>query len=274
MISPGHIQTLSNAGLSPTIVDYFFNQPKALIGIGANGALVTTSDVEQVRLRYPRASIGYFFNSFGRNAATGAPGIEQTLTSDSLPAGITYIQYDPEDGVRNGTPQNESAALEAGDTSYVAQAAALAHQHGLLFIFTPSVDVGMTASESAYPMKYTTWLKQDRGAWAAIPGVDLYSIQSQQAEGTPIFTSFVPAALAQAQLAALLTPIDIGIGINPNNPPTAITTAEIISAFRIGQTNGAAGYWNNVETGAGANVPAAVYVKFFQQLYADLGPPP
>lgn len=270
MISPGHIQTLVNAGLSSALVDYFFNQPSALIGVGANGKMVDARMVEKAHELYPRASIGLLLNSFGPNAATGAPGIQQLLSSGSVPPGISYIQYDPESGRRNGTPENEQAALGSGNTSYVAQAAALAHARGLRFVFTPSIDVGMARDERRYPTKYSTWLAQHRGAWAAIQGVDIYSIQSQQAEGTSIFQSFIVEALAQAHEAAPHAIVDVGIGINPNNPPTPIKAADIMSAYSISRTNCASGYWNNVEVGVGANVPVSEYVRFFEQLYSQL----
>lgn len=270
MISSGHLHSLILAGLSPGIADYFFNTPNTLLNMGANGKTLTSVQVARVHQAYPLASIGYLLNSVGPNTLTGAPGIHGLLSGGPLPGGLSYIQYDPE-GPGNGTPAAETAALEAGNTSYVKQAAAaLAQAHGLKFVFTPSVDAGMTSREGAYPTKYATWLAQDRGAWAAIPGVSVYSIQSQQAEGTPTFATFVPAALAQAHAAAPKTPVDIGIGINPSNPPTVITAADIMNSYLLGQSDGAAGYWYNVEIGVGANVPTSVYVTFFQQLYTQL----
>lgn len=269
MISPSHLAALVSAGLPSTVAQYFFNSPNALFNLGANGKTVTSTQVASVHKTYPYAQAGWLFNSYGTNTLTGNPGIEGALSAGLVPAGISYIQYDPE-GSGNGTPTAETTALENGDTSYVQAAAQLAHAHGFKFFFTPSVDAGMTGSQGDYPTKYTTWLDQQRGAWAGIPGVDMYSIQSQQAEGTSVFNSFVPAALTQAHSAAPTTPVDIGIGINPSNPPTVITTADIESAYLLGQQYGAAGDWNNVELGVGANVPASVYVDFFDWLYTQL----
>ena len=148
------------------------------------------------------------------------------------------MSYDPE-GPANGTPPDETAALEAGNTKFIQQAAALVHAHGLKFFLIGSIDAGMVSHERKFPTKYDTWLAQHRGAWAAIPGVDLYSIQSQQAEGTPSFAPFVTAAVKQARTAAPNTPIDIGIGINPHNPPTVITAAMIREAYDCGVAVGA-----------------------------------
>ncbi len=124
----------------------------------------------------------------------------------------------------------------------------------------------MSGSQSRpYPNKYSTYLSQRRGSWAAAPGIDVFAIQSQQAEGTSVYGSFVPSALAQAHAAAPSVPVLVGLGINPHNPPTAISTPMLVSAFGLAQADGAAGYWQNVETG-NANVPPSVYSAFFDQL--------
>lgn len=269
MISPGHLRVLLSAGLPAAVAEYFFDRPTALLNLGANGGAVTASQVAAIHRAWPHARIGWLFNSFGTNTLTGHPGIQEAISSGSVPAGISYIQYDPE-GPGNGTPVAETAALERGDTSYVRQAAALAHSGGWQFFFTPSVHVGMTPEEGRYPARYSTWLSQHRGRWAAVPGIDMYSIQSQQAEGTPTFATFVAAALAEAHAAASRVPVDVGIGINPSDPPTAISTADLLNAYNVAAHDGAAGYWNNVETGVGADVPPRVYVAFFEQLYAKL----
>ncbi len=265
MISPQHLGWLLSAGLSPAVANYFFDNPHAMLNMGANGQTLDQSQVARVQRAWPHATIGWVFDSFGPNTLTGNPGIQTAV----IPAGVSYIQYDPE-GPANGTPTAESSALARGDTSYVRAAAAVAHAHGLRFAFTPSIDSGMTGIQSTYSLKYSTWLSEDRGAWAAIPGVDLYSIQTQQAEGTSTFDSFTAAAISQARAAAPTTPIDVGLGINPSNPPTPITTADIMAGYTAAAADGAAGYWHNVEVGVGANVPPSVYVAFFNQLYAQL----
>ena len=161
---------------------------------------------------------------------------------------------------RNATPSKRV------NLSDVTQAASLVHARGLKFLFTPSVDVGMSGSQAKpYPNKYSTYLSQRRGAWAATPGIDVFAIQSQQAEGTPLYGSFVASALAQAHAAAPSVPVLVGLGINPHDPPTAISTPMLVSAFELAQADGASGYWQNVETG-NANVPPSVYSAFFDQL--------
>ena len=156
--------------------------------------------------------------------------------------------------------------------THIKQAAAVAHAHGLKFFLIGSVDAGMVSGERKFPKKYDTWLKQHRGAWAGIAGVDLFSIQSQQAEGTPSFAPFVKAAVAQARAAAPHTPIDIGIGINPHSPPTVISAAMIREAYDIGRAAGASGFWHNIESNVNANVPLSVYADFFHQLYKEEHP--
>lgn len=264
LISPGHLAALEQGGMSSSLATTLFNNPNTYFNFGANGAQVTESQISAQHAKFPLATMNYLFNSFGPNAKTGAAGIQGALPQ-GIPAGIGSIQYDPE-GPANGTPIAEQQALEAGNLTYVTQAAALAHAHGLKFIFSPSIDVGMTKGEGGYPAKYATYLAQHRGAWAGVAGINIFCIQSQQAEGTPLFTSFVNSAVAQARAAAPTVAIVIGIGINPSTPATPITSQDLLAGQAVGRAANVAGYWNNVETNVGANVPASVYVTFFQDL--------
>jgi hypothetical protein len=270
MLSPGHLKNLQKAGLSAAETQYFFNTRKTIFNMGSNGKGLSSAEVARTRALYPNADMNYNFNSFGPNTLTEAPGIRDVFAANSsiIPEGLDSVSYDPE-GPANGTPADETMALEAGNTTFIKQAAALVHAHGLKFFLIGSVDAGMVSGERKFPKKYETWLAQHRGAWAAIPGVDLFSIQSQQAEGTSTFAAFVSAAVAQAKAAAPNTPVDIGIGINPHNPPTVITAAMIREAYDRGLSAGAAGFWHNIESNVNADVPLTVYVEFFHKLYRD-----
>ena len=270
MVSPGHLKDLQQAGLTAAETQYFFNTPKTIFNMGSNGKKLTSKKVAATHELYPKACMNYNFNSFGPNTLTKAPGIKDVFAANStlIPQGLNAVSYDPE-GPANGTPAEETQALEAGDTHFIKEAAALVHAHGLKFFLIGSVDAGMISHEKKFPKKYDTWLAQHRGAWAGTHGVDLFSIQSQQAEGTPTFASFVPAAVAQARAAAPSTPIDIGIGINPHTPPTVITAAMIREAYDCGVSVKASGFWHNVESNVNANVPLTVYVDFFHKLYRE-----
>ncbi len=275
MISMAHVNALLTGGLTRAQADLYFNNPKTFMNSGANGGSVsaTVGQIAMAHAAFPDASQNWLFNSLGPNELTGAPGIDGVFgpggvygPGTTLPPYLASVSYDPEGQSSNGTPQSECDALEQGDLSDVTQAASLVHARGLKFLFTPSVDVGMSGSQARpYPNKYSTYLSQRRGAWAATPGVDVFAIQSQQAEGTPLYGSFVASALAQAHAAAPSVPVLVGLGINPHNPPTAISAPMLVSAFELAQADGAAGYWQNVETG-NANVPPSVYSAFFDQL--------
>jgi hypothetical protein len=266
MISPKKLNDLTSSGLTSTLAGYFFDNPKTIINLGGNGKNPTAAQVAAVHADYPHAGINLLFNSVGVNALTGAPGIQGYLGSGQVPTGVSYIQYDAE-GSANGTPAAESAALESNDLTYSQQAATLIHSHGLKYIFSPSATSGMTDSQGGMN-RYQTWLQQGRGQWSKTSGADIYAIQNQQAEGTATYQTFTGAAVAQAKAADPATLIFLGIGINPTDPPTAITTQDIMNAYALGQSLGVAGYWNNVQTNAGANVSPSVYVGFFQQLYS------
>ena len=266
MISPGHLRALKSGGLSTTLTNYFFNSPKTILNLGANGDNATASEVSAAHRAYPNAAINLLFNSFGTNSKTGAVGIQGYLDGGQVPSGVTYIQYDPE-SPGNGTPAAEAQALDQNDLTYAQQAAALVHSHNLKFIFSPSTDVGMTSGQGG-TNRYKTWLSQDRGAWARTSHADIYCIQTQQIEGTSSFDSFTRAAVAQAKAADPSVLVFVGIGINPHDPSTAITTTDILDAYRYSQSIGAAGFWNNVETNTGANVSSSVYADFFKDVYS------
>ena len=261
MWSQGHLDALIAAGMSQAEALSFAGTPTSIFNLTVGHQ--DASHVASVKAAYPNARIDALFNS--------EADIANAFATNALPPGLSAIAYDPE-GISQ-TPASEQGALGIGDTHYVAQAIALAHSHGLALYFIPSADVGMTGGQGGFPNKYSTWLSERRGNWAAL-GEDLYSIQSQQAEGTPTFATFVPAAIAQAHSAAPSVPTDVGIGINPHNPPTCITTQNILDAYNIAIQAGASGFWNNVESGVNCNVPDAVYTQFFNTLYSGSPPPP
>ena len=274
IIGAAKLNALVAGGLPQATANYLFNIPKAFIAVGANGdpASLALSDAAKVRAGYPNATGTWLFNSYGPNWLTKNPGILGTFGPGGAygpgkpnPANLAAVMYDPEGQASNGTPQAECDALEAGNLGTLKAAIALVHAKGLKFLFTPSADVGMLGSEGGFPNKYITWLRQNRGAWAAA-GEDYYSIQSQQAEGTSIFVPFIQFAMALAHAAAPNVVTFIGIGINPHVPPTVITTRILRDAYRTGLAFGAGGFWQNVQRHTGANVSVSVYVHFLERL--------
>ena len=276
IIGASKAASLVAAGLPETVANYFFNQPKAFMTSGANGhsPSFAVAHIAGAHAKYPLASQTWLFNSYGSNYLTKQPGIFGVFGPGGIygpgranPKGLSVVQYDPEGQASNGTPQAECDALGKGNLSYMKAAIAIVHAKGLRFLLSPSIDVGMVGNERGFPNKYATWLNQHRGLWSAA-GEDYYSIQSQQAEGTQYFAPFVQRAVRQSRAAAPLVPVGIGIGINPNNPPTVITTSILVGAYYTGTAYNAAGFWHNVEIGVNANVPVSVYVNFFNYEYA------
>jgi hypothetical protein len=253
MWSPGHLKTLIAAGLTSAEAQAFADTPTSIFNLTVGHQ--DAAHVASIEARYPNAQIDALFNS--------EADIAKALATNTLPKGLTAIAYDPER--TPSTPAPEQSALGSGDTHYVTSAISLAHSHHLKLYFVPSVDVGMAGNQGGFPNKYATWLSQRRGYWARL-GEDLYSIQSQQSEGTPTFAGFVPRAVSQAKAAAPNIPVDVGIGINPHNPPTCVTTQNILNAYNVGLSADANGFWNNVEMG-NCHVSATVYVQFFNNLY-------
>ena len=280
-LADGHLKDIMKDPIDPlptNVAAYFFNQPKGMRIVGANGKSV--SDVNKTvasnHSQFLMSAQCWLFNSYGPNWLTKNPGILALFGPGGIygpgkpnPVGITHIDYDPEGQTSNGTPQVEVDAIGKLDYSYAVKAAALVKAKGLQFIFGASTGCGLTGKLGGYPNKYSTYLAQKRPALVAnIPGVDMLYIQSQQAIGTSVWSNFITQAVAQAHSVKPTMPVILGIAMNPHNPPTKVTTAMLIAAYDDAIKAGAAGIYHNIELGVNAKQPASVYTEFFKQLYA------
>jgi hypothetical protein len=161
---------------SPGAAQLLFNTPYTYVtGTG-------TADTSQLGL--PNAVPAATFT----NEATLAAAI----TTNALRPGTVAVQYAPSSPI---TPRNQLA----DPTNAFLQASLIAHQHGLLLIGAPSLNVVAATAPHLKTIKRTSKFLQRRIAAAAARYSDIYVIQAQSLERTPSrFSAFVRQSAAQA----------------------------------------------------------------------------
>jgi len=244
------IADMENAGLSPTLVSYFFDNPKTYLIVHPGEARIDAGLPSAVRVER--------FTSFAT--------MQATISAGQLMQGVTAVMYDSE--AWSFTPVNE----QNSPAQYAAQAEALAHQYHLLLIFTPAVNLAnLSPASNSSNDKYGNYLAENMGADSR--SSDVFDIQSQQAEGTPQFTSFVTQAVGQARAANPNAVIMAGIGPNPDGRP--VTSGQILDAVQAIRSQ-VSGFWLNMPAGTpqcpqcGTAQPQ-VAVSFLQSLASSLG---
>jgi len=244
------IADMESAGLSPALVSYFFDNPRTYLIVHPGETRIDGGLPSAVRVER--------FTSFAT--------MQSAISTGQLMPGVSAVMYDNE--AWSFTPVNE----QNSPVQYAAQAEALAHQHHLLLIFTPAVNLAnLSPTASTANDKYGNYLAEDMGAGSRAS--DVFDIQSQQAEGTPQFTGFVTQAVGQARAANPNAVIMAGIGPNPDGRP--VTSGQILDAVQAirGEVSG---FWLNMPAGTpqcpqcGTAQPQ-VAVSFLQSLASSLG---
>jgi len=241
---------MKKAGLSPSLMTYFFDNPQTYLIVHSGEAKMDTA--------LPGATRVQRFTSF--------PALQAAISQGTLLPGVSAVMYDNE--AWSFTPPNE----KANPVQYALQAETLAHQHNLKFVFTPAVNLAMLGPAANPSLdKYANYLAQDMAAGSRAS--DVFDIQSQQAEGTPQFASFVHQAVAQARAAnpgAILT-----AGIGPNPGGRAVTATQVLDALQSARAD-VSGFWLNLPAGTPqcpqcGTVQPQIAVQVLQSLANSLG---
>jgi hypothetical protein len=169
--------------------------------------------------------------------------IRAAFSQGTIPAGVKGILYDNERWP--GTPLIE----QQHPFTYVEQAAALVHRHGLIFISTPAADLNTTLNPSHHG-NYSGYLQEKLGTLARY--ADVFDVQAQHAGPVASYIAFAKAAAAQARDANPRAVVVLGITTNGETPQEL--TAEVDGTRTI-----AAGYWFNI-IGGSRGVTTAVPV--------------
>ena len=237
LINDGELNGMVNAGLSNTLLQYFFNNPKTLLLVGSSSSIDNS---------LPNASKVEKFDS------------EANLANSNFTAGVKYIAYDNE--AWQATPGTE----QQNPISYARQAENIVHQHGLKFIFTPAVNLAPKLTSNPSGSKYTDYINENIAGQGALVS-DILEIQAQQIqEQTSTFNTFVSQSISQARAAAPSNPVLIGLTTNTGG--TTFTAQSMMNAYN-NIKNIANGYWINVSSSGGPPQPQ-VAISFLQQLYS------
>jgi endoglucanase len=164
---------------------------------------------------------------------TNEASLAAAITTNALRPGTVAVQYAPSSPV---TPRNQ---LTDPSNAFL-QASLVAHQHGLLLIGAPSLNVVAATAPHLKAIKRTSKFLQRRIAAAAARYSDVYVIQAQTLERTPSrFSAFVRQAAAQAVNAhgsvEILTEIRSGAG-------TGAPTAPMLERDLSGAGSAVSGY--------------------------------
>ena len=244
------IADMKKAGLSSSLMTYFFDNPQTY--------LIAHSGEAKLDAALPEATRVQRFTSF--------PTLQAAISQGTLLPGVTAVMYDNE--AWSFTPPNE----KANPVQYALQAESLAHQHHLKFVFTPAVNLAMLGPVANPSLdKYANYLAQNMAAGSRAS--DVFDIQSQQAEGTSQFATFVHQAVAQAKAANPRAILTAGIGPNPGG--RAVTATQVLDALQSARAD-VSGFWLNLPAGTPqcpqcGTVQPQIAVQVLQSLAGSLG---
>ena len=155
------VSALLQAGLSPVLLQHFFNNTRTFVIVKAADPAKNPS--------LPNANYVMSFANYQQLA--------RAITTGSIPAYIKLVLYDNERWPATPATQQQQPF------AYEAEAEALAHQHGLGLIFTPAANLSMVLSSSyTNATKYEGYTSLGIASQAA-PHTDVLEIQAQQDEG-------------------------------------------------------------------------------------------
>jgi hypothetical protein len=164
-------------------------------------------------------------------------GLRSALADDALPAGTKAVLYDPE--AWSYTPLAE----QRDPVQAAAQAARLAHAHGLKIIVSPALNLTTVMQPGRSAQRWQTFL--DLGIAGSIARVaDTVELQAQSLERQPAeYAAFVRAAAAQARAASPGVTVIAGLSTNP--PGAVVDSEQLTTAIQSSRAD-VQGYWLNI----------------------------
>jgi hypothetical protein len=174
-----------------------------------------------------------------------ATALEEAVTGGQLPAATYGVLYDPE--TWSFTP----AAEQRDPVRAAAQAAAVAHAHGLRFIVTPALNLVTVLNPAGQEPRWRQFLRLDLVGRLALVA-DVVELQAQSLErDTGTYAAFVQAATAQA--ASANPRISVLAGLSTNPPGAPVDSRNLTDAIQATRSV-VGGYWLNIP-GQGPRCP-------------------
>ena len=176
---------------------------------------------------------------------TSAAALEGAVSGGRLGTGIYGVLYDPE--AWSFTP----AAEQRDPVRAAAQAASMAHAHGLRLIVTPGLDLTAVLDPGGQGPRWRRFLALNlAGQLARV--ADVIELQAQGLErDTTLYASFVRVATSQAGAANSRVSVLAGLS---TNPPGASVDTRHLTADVDATRSAVAGYWLNIP-GPGPRCP-------------------
>jgi hypothetical protein len=171
--------------------------------------------------------------------------LRSALADHTLPAGTGAVLYDPESW--SFTPKSE----QRDPVRAAAQAAKLAHAHGLQLIVSPALNLTTVLDSRSSAPRWQRFL--NLGLARSIAKVaDVVELQAQSLErDTSLYARFVREAAAQARAGNAKVSVLAGLSTNP--PGTAVSSRQLTAAVRASRSE-VDGYWLNIP-GKGPRCP-------------------
>jgi hypothetical protein len=163
--------------------------------------------------------------------------LRAALASNALPPGTRAVLYDPE--AWSYTP----AAEQRDPVGAAAQAAGLAHAHGLKIIVSPALNLTTVLAPGGSTPHWQQFL--DLGLARSIARVaDTVELQAQSLERDPAaYATFVREAAAQARAGN--PDVSVLAGLSTNPPGAAVDSHQLTAAIQASQAD-VDGYWLNI----------------------------
>jgi hypothetical protein len=246
ILTAGGLSRLQQAGLPAFLLRTDFNQPRTIL-------LVSQGRPD---LLAPRASLAFDF--------TSARALISALDHNLVPADVAYLLLDLERWPL--TPLDE----QRNPIGVLKEAISDAHARGKCVIFTPALDlvgaVDPGGSESSIQATFERLIVRQGAAVS-----DLFEIQAQHTEDSPLATRFAPELISVARAVSPREPVFVGLSTNPNGQH--VSALDLLELYHASAAAGASGYWLNIPR-SGAECPkcgmpqAHVAVKFLLALDA------
>lgn len=193
--------------------------------------------------------------------------LADAVTGGTLPPGTGAVLYDPEAWSLTPASQQQDPARAA------AQAAAVAHAHGLRLIVAPALNLTTVLDPAGAGPRWQRYLRLRLAATVGARA-DVVEVQAQSLErDTGSYADFVNAAAAQVRAVNPHATVLAGLSTNPPGAP--VTGAQLAAAVQATRSD-VDGYWLNVP-GRGPRCPTCnaprpeVGQQLLQQLHALTG---
>lgn len=219
-----------------------------LVWVISRGALAQVASLDPAALRVLEAGRIYELVNARQHPVAGVDailtqdftsyaGLSAAVQEGLLAPGVQAVLYDPEHW--SLTPPSEQRDV----TTYIADAVALAHAHGLRIVVTPALDLTSVVAPGARGSSEVSRFLAS-GIEQAAAAADVVDVQAQSREHDPAtYAAFVLQAAAAVHARRAGAVVVAGLSTNP--PSGAVTASQLAAAITAVQGH-VQGFWLNI----------------------------